>query len=356
MFVAFYILILIACVGVLNIKASATGDSVGEFRILVVALLMSGLSLLIDQFGLYSYDRNINSYHFSFYYPQHLAHPLSVVTDGFQEPVWAMFNMLFRLITDDYGVVLFSIAFLYIFSSLTLLKALAGNVFRSSATVFMCSLGPLYALSQSSQFLALSLCNVAILCLATMTRKFLRVGLFAAFCLLAFLVHTSAIVVPALIALSLLLVNSRLRALVFLMFGTFASAMAVYALPFLASYIPILQQTMDSSFSGQSQGLFIALKSIPFFVIAVDALVSSRNGSADGPGDFLPEWLFVACAGMSFVAAVGNYWFWRLAMYGLAPFALLAACDGKTSKFTALQLLAIALQIVIALREAAILY
>lgn len=355
MFVFLYALVLIACVGILNIKTSK-GGNVGEGSILFAALLMSSLSPLIDYLGLHSYDRAMNAYHFSFYYTQHLAHPLSVVVDGFQEPVWALFNMLFRLFTDNYGIVLFSVAFFYAFSSLMLLKTLDGGSFQSSSTIFLCSLGPVYALSQSSQFLALSLCNIAILCLVSMNRKFFRGGFFAAFCLLASLVHTSAIVVPVLIAVSRFLVNSRLRASVFLSLGTFAAAAAVYALPFLASLIPILQQTMDSSFSGQSQGFLVALKSIPFFLIAVDALLRPRSDDVDKRGLFWAKWLLVACSGMSFVAAVGNYWFWRLAMYGLLPFASLAACDSLTSKYSRLQLLAIALQTAIALREVVILY
>lgn len=361
MFVVVYLLFLVISAGILSLKSSK-GDSLGKSKILVVSLLMSSLSPLLDYWGLYSNDRSINAVHFSFYYTRHLTDPLSVALDGFQEPGWAMFNMAFRLFTDNFGIVLFVISFLYNASSLALIKALNQRRYIdtrsliSTSIIFLCSIGPLYALSQSSQFLALAICNVSFIALVKMGKKALRLPAFLFLIILACSVHTSAIVMPILVLLGVKIVKTGARAVSFLILGLVAAVSAVHILPLLASVVPFLQQTMTSSFAAQSQGVLIVLKSVPFLLIAIDALVRQKAGKNKTEKEFWTLWVFVACSCLSFVAAVGNYWFWRLAMFGLIPFASMASCEKLTSKYSRLQLFSIAIQIAITIREAAILY
>lgn len=358
MYLALYIFDLVVCLWIINIKGRSSNarNSIGIVRVGLVAVFLAALSPLIDCLNLYSTDRVTNAYHYSFYYSQHLDDPSFVLFDGFQEPGWSAFNMAFRLLTDDYGVVLFTISFIYNYSSLLLLRSLAGASFRSAASIFVLSLGPLYTLSQSSQFLALAISNIALLCLILSKKRRFGALLFGVFCILSFTVHTSALITPALVILGWLLINNRTKATVFFVVGIACAASAVFILPSIATLFPILQETMRASFSGQSQGVLVALKSIPFLLIAIDALLAPSSRHHNHNGLFWPLWLFVACAGMSFISAVGNYWLWRIAMYGLVPSALMSASEEGTAKYTSLQLAAIALQIVLTLREAAILY
>lgn len=351
MTIVLYLMLVGVSLGELFVK-NRSGSLFTTGAIFVVAVQFAAYSVFLSASGFDTYgDRSIYALHYSAYYTGYLSHPIDAVTDGFQQPGWAIINLIFRYFTDDICAPLAVTSLMYVLTSLLLIKRMGTGHELAAAGFFLSSLAPLYSLSQSRQFFAIAICNVALILYLKQNRLWVPIVL------LAMTIHSSSLVVFAVVFFSGL-AKDKAKAISILLLCLGAAVLVTPVLEIVVSVLPFLVETMPASIAGSSEGYSVALKSVPFLLVAIAGAYWFRQGSGKITQVEALPWISSVVSGCAYIAAIANYWLWRISFFFVAPasccFALIPSKLGHAGVGYAALTLCVVLSLTV--RELSMLY
>ena len=352
MTILLYSMLALFSIGFLSLRGKDRA-TMSTASILAVSVLFAAYSMFLSASGFDLYgDRANYALHYAVYYSRFLDHPLDAVFDGFQQPGWAAVNIVLRCLTPEVKYLLTLTVFLYMLTSLLLVREASDDGKNAAALFFLVSFGPLYAMSQCRQFFAIALCNLAYIYYLRKSKYWLIPAL------LAVTVHSSSLIMLAVVAISKF-ARTRNGAAWVLLLGFSVALFSGAAIDLAVAALPFLGKTMPGSVSGASEGLGVVVKSLPYLIVAFIAFPTKKMKSSlkSSWNDEL-SWTSAVVAACAYIASAVNYWFCRMSFYCI-PLAgacfsnALAAREGDRFPWA---VLVIAVSAVLTLRELSMLY